>query len=188
MDELRRILDRDNAQYINEVKERWTEFCQKVQFYGVFKKIRKPPVGTGKAEQAIELLQALPAIFPSSSAPPKKLHKASEAFVHVLEESEDPNSFLRKRPLTCPVILISPSNWILALGDSPVAAFKKDLITEGLLYVMALYYALHLTYPKCVATVLSIIQSEVLLDSLHQQDQTSAFKKAISEWRAFVGK
>ncbi|KAJ8358193.1 hypothetical protein AAFF_G00026960, partial [Aldrovandia affinis] len=45
MDELRRILDRDNCQYIDEVKGRWADFCQKVQFYGVSKKILKPPMG-----------------------------------------------------------------------------------------------------------------------------------------------
>ncbi|KAJ8361936.1 hypothetical protein AAFF_G00410650 [Aldrovandia affinis] len=49
MDELRRILDRDNCQYIDEVKGRWADFCQKVQFYGVLKKILKPPMGMDKA-------------------------------------------------------------------------------------------------------------------------------------------
>lgn len=48
MDELRRILQRDNMDFISEVKERWVEFCKQVQFYGVFKKVLKSPVGMSK--------------------------------------------------------------------------------------------------------------------------------------------
>ncbi|KAJ8358497.1 hypothetical protein AAFF_G00433840 [Aldrovandia affinis] len=51
MDELRRILDRDNCQHIDEVKGRWADFCQKVQFYGVSKKILKPPMGMDKGKR-----------------------------------------------------------------------------------------------------------------------------------------
>lgn len=36
------------------------------------------------AEQVIELRQALPVIFPFSSAPPKKLQDASKTLFHVL--------------------------------------------------------------------------------------------------------
>ena len=43
MDELRRIVDGTNRSYIVEVKGRWTEFCTKVQFYSVWKKVLKPP-------------------------------------------------------------------------------------------------------------------------------------------------
>ncbi len=43
MDELRRIVDGTNGRYIEEVKGRWTEFCTKVQFYSVWKKVLKPP-------------------------------------------------------------------------------------------------------------------------------------------------
>ncbi|XP_042564296.1 uncharacterized protein LOC116221586 isoform X2 [Clupea harengus] len=187
MDELRRILQRDNMDFISEVKERWVEFCKQVQFYGVFKKVLKSPVGMSKAEQAIELMHALPAMFPSASPPPKKMRDASEAFIHVLKEKEDPESFLKKRHLSCPLLLVSATNCILAVGDNPIAEFHNDDLHEGMLYIIALYYALHLTYPKCVSTLLSIIQSEVLGDALHPQDQTSSFKKGLSEMRAFVG-
>ncbi|KAJ8358433.1 hypothetical protein AAFF_G00439970 [Aldrovandia affinis] len=54
MDELRRILDRDNCQYIDEVKGRWADFCQKVQFYGVSKKILKPPMGMDKDHTVLQ--------------------------------------------------------------------------------------------------------------------------------------
>lgn len=43
MDELRRIVDGTNSRYIEEVKGRWAEFCTKVQFYSVWKKVLKPP-------------------------------------------------------------------------------------------------------------------------------------------------
>lgn len=44
MSELQRILDKDNITYIDEVKKRWEDFCAKVQFYGVSKKVMKPPM------------------------------------------------------------------------------------------------------------------------------------------------
>ncbi|KAF3845749.1 hypothetical protein F7725_002827, partial [Dissostichus mawsoni] len=100
MGELRRLLDKDNSYSIDEMKERWQDFCQKVQFYGVWKKMLKPPLGMDKeftscnfckshvffqtAEQAIRILRVLPSLFPSPSAPPKKLRDASEALLHVL--------------------------------------------------------------------------------------------------------
>lgn len=44
MDELRRILDKGNKKFTDEVKKRWEDFCAKVQFYGVWKKVMKPPM------------------------------------------------------------------------------------------------------------------------------------------------
>ncbi|XP_063076092.1 uncharacterized protein LOC134466127 [Engraulis encrasicolus] len=185
MDELRRILDRDNLNFLTEVKGRWQMFCNKAQFYAVAKKSIKSPVGASKVQQAIDLLRALPDIFPSSSLPPKKLPSASEAFLHILEDNEDPNSYLQKRTLSCPVLITGPSNCMLAVGNTPITSFEKDLLLEGMLYVLALYYAFHLTYPKFTATLFSVIQSEVLLDGVHSLDQTTAFKKALNEWRSF---
>ncbi|CAL8406248.1 unnamed protein product [Arctogadus glacialis] len=40
--ELQRILDKNNIHYINELKGRWDNFCQKVQFFGVWKKLLNP--------------------------------------------------------------------------------------------------------------------------------------------------
>ncbi|XP_063077565.1 uncharacterized protein LOC134467656 [Engraulis encrasicolus] len=185
MDELRRILDRDNLNFLTEVKGRWQMFCNKAQFYAMAKKSIKSPVGASKVQQAIDLLRALPDIFPSSSLPPKKLPSASEAFLHILEDNEDPNSYLQKRTLSCPVLITGPSNCMLAVGNTPITSFEKDLLLEGMLYVLALYYAFHLTYPKFTATLFSVIQSEVLLDGVHSLDQTTAFKKALNEWRSF---
>ncbi|KAM7399880.1 hypothetical protein PAMP_019118 [Pampus punctatissimus] len=47
MDELRRILDKDNSKFISEVKKRWADFCSMVQFYGVWRKVLKPPMSLG---------------------------------------------------------------------------------------------------------------------------------------------
>ncbi|CAI5661731.1 unnamed protein product [Oreochromis niloticus] len=128
----------------------------------------KPPMGMDKAEQALEILRVLPSLFPSTSAPPKRVRDTSEALVHVLEDQEDTNTYLMKRPLSCRVLIVSPSNCILAVGDVPITKFPKDEVTEGALYLMAYYYTLHLTYPKCVASLLSVIQTEVLLDKIHE--------------------
>nr|XP_023649474.1 uncharacterized protein LOC111834427 isoform X1 [Paramormyrops kingsleyae] len=187
MEELHRILDKDNGNFINELKGRWHDFCQKVQFFGVWKKTLKPPMGMDKAEQALEILRVLPSLFPSTSAPPKRVRDASEALVHVLEDKEDPNTYLMKRPLSCPVLIVGPSNYVLAVGDVPITTFPKDKVTEGALYLMAYYYTLHLTYPKCVATLLSVIQTEVLLDKIHERSLTSSYKKSMAEWNAFIG-
>ncbi|KAF3842660.1 hypothetical protein F7725_001509 [Dissostichus mawsoni] len=87
-----RDIRHDNSYSIDEMKERWQDFCQKVQFYGVWKKMLKPPLGMDKAEQAIRILRVLPSLFPSPSAPPKKLRDASEALLHVLEFSTSSSS------------------------------------------------------------------------------------------------
>ncbi|KAI4830322.1 hypothetical protein KUCAC02_001961 [Chaenocephalus aceratus] len=148
MGELRRLLDKDNSHSIDEMKERWQDFCQKVQFYGVWKKMLKPPLGMDK---------------------------------------EDPNSYLKKRPLPCPVLIVSSSSCLLAIGDAPIATFPKQDIAVGAIYLMAYYYAFHLTYPKCVATLLSVIQTEILLDKIHDKDLTPSYKKGMAEWKAFLG-
>ncbi|KAK7886075.1 hypothetical protein WMY93_025696 [Mugilogobius chulae] len=44
IDELQRILDRDNPFFTMELKKRWLCFFNQAQFYGVFKKIIGPPV------------------------------------------------------------------------------------------------------------------------------------------------
>uniref|UniRef100_A0A3Q2R0T5 Si:ch211-208g1.1 n=1 Tax=Fundulus heteroclitus TaxID=8078 RepID=A0A3Q2R0T5_FUNHE len=50
MEELQRILDKDNDSYIGDLKRRWQDFCQKVQFFGVSKKMLKPPMGMDKSK------------------------------------------------------------------------------------------------------------------------------------------
>lgn len=107
---------------------------------------------------------------------------------YVFKEKEDPNDYLKKCPLSCPVLIVSSSTCLLAVGDVPITTLPKDKVTEGVLYLMAYYYALHLTYPRCVATLLSVIQMEVLLDTIHERDLTPSFKKGMSDWKAFVGK
>ncbi|CAG5850998.1 unnamed protein product, partial [Menidia menidia] len=172
-----------------------------VQFYGVMKKTMKPPktlngviygstlscaFSIKPVEHVTAVFRALPLLFPSSTMPPKKLGLSSEALFHVLTTSEDPDGFLRQRPLSCPVMLVSEENCMIAIGNMPVTTFNIERFDEGLLYLMAYYYALHLTYPKCISTLLSVVQTEILLDSIHEQDLTPSYKKAIGEWKSFI--
>ncbi|KAG1952347.1 hypothetical protein F2P79_010268 [Pimephales promelas] len=148
MDELRRIIEPNNCQYISEVKGRWETFYSKVQFYGVMKKIMKPPRTLNGVEHAIAVFTALPLLFPSGSAVPKKVVQISEALFHVLTPSEDPDTFIHRRVLSSPVLLVGEENCMVVVGTTPVVTFEKDLLHEGLLYLLAYYYAFHLTYPR----------------------------------------
>lgn len=167
LDELWRIIQPSNLKYISEMKDRWEIFYSKVQFYGVMKKVMKPPKTLDGVEHAAAVFRALPVLFPSSTVPPKKLGICSEAFFHVLKTSEDSEGYLRQRPLACPVLLVSEGNCMIAVGTTPVSTFDRKDLNEGLLYLMAYYYALHLTYPKCIPTLLSVLQTEILKDSIH---------------------
>ncbi|KAK9976929.1 hypothetical protein ABG768_018750 [Culter alburnus] len=186
VDELRRIIEPNNCRYISEVKGRWETFYSKVQFYGVMKKVMKPPRTLNGVEHAIAVFTALPLLFPSGSAAPKKLVPISEALFHVLTPSEDPDTYIHRRVLSSPVLLVGEENCIVVVGTTPVVTFEKDLLHEGPLYLLAYYYAFHLTYPKCIATLLSVLQTQVLGDVIHEQDATSSYKKAIHEWKMFV--
>ncbi|KAF4115070.1 hypothetical protein G5714_002559 [Onychostoma macrolepis] len=175
MDELRRIIEPDNCQYISEV-----------QFYGVMKKVMKPPRTLNGVEHAIAVFTALLLLFPSGSTAPKKQVPISEAFFHVLTPSEDPDTYIHRCAFSTPVLLVGEENCMVVVGTTPVLTFDKDLLHEGPLYLLAYYYAFHLTYPKCLATLLSVLQTQVLRDAIHEQDATPSYKKAIQEWRMFV--
>ncbi|XP_036066727.1 uncharacterized protein LOC112142308 isoform X1 [Oryzias melastigma] len=213
MDELHRILNLGNPHFISELKNRWRIFFEKAQFYGVFKKVLKPPMGD-KVNQTIALMKALPEMFPSPVTPPKKLGHSSEVMLHILEvrclcidmrdiyliivfifgivflflfqPAEYPNTFLHSRPLFSPVVIVCDTNCILAIGTMPVLIFPKEDIFDSVMYVMACYYTFHLTYPKCIATLISVLQIEVLMDAIHARDMTSSYKKATAEWKKFT--
>ncbi|KAI4788699.1 hypothetical protein KUCAC02_035694, partial [Chaenocephalus aceratus] len=89
MDELRRVLNQGNSHFLTELKTRWGTFCERTQFYGVFKNLTSPPQ-LDKVKHSIAMMKALPERFPSPMAPPKKLRHASEAVLHVLEGSARP--------------------------------------------------------------------------------------------------
>lgn len=55
---------------------------------------------------------------------------------YVLQETEDPNSYLRKCPLSCPLLIVGPSNRLLAVGDVAITTFPKDKLTESALYLL----------------------------------------------------
>ncbi|KAG7477277.1 hypothetical protein MATL_G00092890 [Megalops atlanticus] len=113
----------------------------------------------------------------SSTVPPKKLGASRDALFHVLT-SKDPEGYLCQQPLLCPVLLVTEENCMIAIGCTPVTTFDSGRLHEGLLYLMAYYYALHLTYPKCISTLLSVLQTEILQDSIHDQDATPIYKKS----------
>ncbi|XP_077953517.1 uncharacterized protein LOC120812184 [Gasterosteus aculeatus] len=125
MSELQRILDKDNITYIDEVKKRWEDFCAKVQFYGVSKKVMKPPMNLDAVEYAIAVFKALPALFPSPTAPPKKLGNASEALLHVLQPTEP--TFRRDHSLHLFCSLMGPA----VFGTNPITTFAKEDLCEG---------------------------------------------------------
>uniref|UniRef100_A0AAV2J683 Uncharacterized protein n=1 Tax=Knipowitschia caucasica TaxID=637954 RepID=A0AAV2J683_KNICA len=93
--------------------------------------------------------------------PPKKMANASESLIHILKSEEDPALYLTKRPLFTPLLLFDGTTCIIAVGNEPICTLPKEDISEAMLVIMAYYYTLHLTYPKCVATVLSVIQTEL---------------------------
>ncbi|XP_076864792.1 uncharacterized protein LOC143516826 isoform X2 [Brachyhypopomus gauderio] len=133
MDELRRILDRSNPDFISDLKTRWESFYGKAQFYGVFKKVLRPPTTQDKVTQSIAMMKALPELFPSPVALPKKLGHASEVMVHILEPTENPNIYLQRRQVFNPVLIICESNCMLAIGSTPVTTLPKENIdTEQL--------------------------------------------------------
>lgn len=96
--------------------------------------------------------------------------------------------YLKKRPLSSPVLLFDGTVGIVAVGNVPVSTLPQEDFWEGMLLLMAYNYTLHLTYPKCVATLFFVIQTEVVGDAIHDQDATSAYKKAIAEWKSFIEK
>ncbi|KAK0143224.1 hypothetical protein N1851_018650 [Merluccius polli] len=118
----------------------------------------------------------------------KESKERMERLFSLLEKipTEDPNTFLQTRPLSSPVIVVCETNCILAIGTLPVLIYPKEDIESSVMYLMARYYIFHLTYPKCIATLLSVLQTEVLLDAIHDQDMTSSYKKAIGEWKKFL--
>ncbi|KAL4000685.1 transcription initiation factor TFIID subunit 6 [Sarotherodon galilaeus] len=136
----------------------------------------------------VTLFNALPSLFPSPTTPPKRLGSDSEALLHILKPGEDAMLYLEKRPLSSPVLLFDGTTSIVAVGNIPVTTLPLEDFWEGMLVLMAYYYTLHLAYPKCVATVLSVIQTEVITDAIHDRDTTSAYKKAIAEWKSFFEK
>ncbi|XP_070961902.1 uncharacterized protein [Oncorhynchus clarkii lewisi] len=148
MDELRRNLDRGNSRFVPELKTLWGTFYNKTQFYGVLKKVMKPPL-LDKVKHSIALMR----LYQTCSH-----HLRLQRRSYILESAEDPNTFLQARPLFSPVVIVCKTN--CNLGTMPVVTFPKENIYASIdarQYLMACYYAFHLTYPKCIATLLSVL-------------------------------
>lgn len=187
LDELRRLISNNDKDYLKNLRERWRNFQEKLMFYAVFKKTMRPPMTLSDDEKAIGLLTSLPILFPSSVALPKKMSTASDALFYVLKSTEDPEVFLQQRPLSTPVLLIDGDGCFICAGSTAIAPFPKSNLHEGILYLMAYYYVFHMTYPKCIASVLSVLQTEILKDAIHEKDTTPALRRAMTDWKAFIG-
>ncbi|CAL1615146.1 unnamed protein product [Knipowitschia caucasica] len=184
IDELHRILARGNPFFTMELKKRWLRFFNQAQFYGVFKKFIGPPL-QDQVKNALAVLKVLPQMFPSHVGLPKRLGHPSDALFHILTSAEDPNTYLQSRPLVSPVVIVCETNCILAIGTVPLLTFPKEDLSESVMYLLGCYYTFHLTYPKCIGTLLSVLQTDVLLDAIHEKDMTTSYKKAMAEWRKF---
>ncbi|KAG9331443.1 hypothetical protein JZ751_019148, partial [Albula glossodonta] len=105
---------------------------------------------------------------PSPTAPHKKLGSASEGLIRVLEPSEDPDMLLQRRPITSPILLVESADLLLAVGTMLLITLPKEMIHQAPLILMGCYYTFHLTYSKCLATLLSVIQIEVLKECINK--------------------
>ncbi len=76
--------------------------------------------------------------------------------------------FLQRRSITTLVLLVESTNLLLAVGTMPLITSPKEMF--------------HLTYSKCVATLLFVILTEVLKDSIHECDLTHSYEKTTAEW------
>lgn len=68
---------------------------------------------------------------------------------------------------------------MIAVGTTPMTTFDRSDLYEGLLYLMAYYYPLHLTYLRWISTLLSVLQTEILKDSIHDRDSTPPTRKRL---------
>ena len=95
-----------------------------------------------------------------------------------------PNTFLQTRPLSSPVVVVCETNCILAIGTMPVLVFTKEDIYDCVMYLMACYYAFHLTYPKCNTPVCAADRSPLWR---HPRPWYDFFlQKGYIEWKKFT--
>ncbi|XP_023812861.1 uncharacterized protein LOC110013701 isoform X2 [Oryzias latipes] len=97
--------DLDHMCIGSSIKESPPSFLNSRIAAKVFKKMMRHPKGH-KVKQTIALMKALPDMFPSPVASPKKLEHSSEVMLHILESAEQPNTFLQSRPLLSPVVIV----------------------------------------------------------------------------------
>ncbi|KAI4788685.1 hypothetical protein KUCAC02_035701 [Chaenocephalus aceratus] len=120
---------------------------------------------------------------PITYAPPKKLGMQMRLCSTSLSLQKTPTPFLQTRPLSSPVVIICEPTVYWPLDHARAHLPKKD-IHESVMYLMACYYTFHLTYPKCIATLLSVVQTEVPLGLHSRRDMTTSYKKAMADWKS----
>lgn len=89
-----------------------------------------------------------------------------------------------RRALYTPLLLLDGSCCLFAIGIILITAFsKKKTWWKFILFhisdTLAYNYTMHLAYPRCVATLLSLLQTEMLQDSLHEGDNSPSFIHSI---------
>lgn len=60
------------------------------------------------------------------------------------QPGEEPNHFLRERPVFSPVVIVCETNCILAIGTMPLLTFPREDLNKSVMYLMACYYTFHL--------------------------------------------
>ncbi|RVE55371.1 hypothetical protein OJAV_G00237040 [Oryzias javanicus] len=123
-------------------------------------------------------MKPLPDMIPSPVAPPKKLRHSNEVMLHILQSAEHPNIFLQSRPFFSLVVIVCDTNCVTTIGTISVLIFSKEDIPDSVMYVS--YSIFHLTYPKSSRTLLFVLQTEVLIDTIHAGDMTSSNKKVMA--------
>ena len=104
------------------------------------------------------------------------------------QPTEDPNSVLRHHRLASPVILeeencllscaLEPRQW----WTLPERTFIRDSSTnvpDGTLLCPTP------DVPKCVSTVLSVVQTELLHDAVHEGDASQELGEYLAEWKDY---
>lgn len=80
-----------------------------------------------------------------------------------MSTSQDPHDV----SLPAVLLLVSEDNFTIALGSTAVTTFDREDLYKGLLYLMAYYCGLHLAYLEWFSTLLSVLQTKILQDSIH---------------------
>lgn len=107
-------------------------------------------------------------------------------FLFVFQSAEHPNIFLQSRPFFSPVVIDCDTNCVITIGTISVLIFSKEDISDNVMYIMACYYIFHLTYPKCSRTLPFVLQTEVLMDTIHGGDMTSSNKRVMAVTTMYV--
>jgi hypothetical protein len=101
-----------------------------------------------------------------------------------LQACDDINKAIRK--VTWPCILSSEDSILIAVGGTMLTPLGGHEWSKALIGLVAVYYCINLTYAVGQDTALLFLQTRVLGDDIHKKDMTSAFRKALESFDAFM--